>query len=248
MILSRLLHHLKTQNWTAVALEFLIVILGVVIGFQVTDWAARRADRASEATHLGYLAADLRADITELDETMRFVQARSAALDAILVEISDDPTRLVYELPTGRIEFPAAPALEAAADDTAVYLATDIRTYDGNRFAYNTLLNTGDVQLLTDPDQARAIQAYYFEADTLRDMERIMMRFRDDMWRSIHRVGVSRQDRLSLAQFADIVREDPQLLAEIRDMWNITQQELGRLRSLRDHAERVAAGIESSGR
>tara|TARA_R110002073_G_scaffold266444_3_gene429721 strand:- start:5156 stop:5899 length:744 start_codon:yes stop_codon:yes gene_type:complete len=246
MILSRIIHHLRSQNWTAVALEFLIVILGVVIGFQVTDWAARRADRASEATHLGYLVADLRADIAELDETMRFVQARSAALDAILVELTGEPTRLVYELPTGRIEFPTAPPSEAVSDDTVVYLATDIRTYDGNRFAYNTLLNTGDVQLLTDPEQARAIQAYYFEADTLRDMERIMMRFRDDMWRSIHRVGMSRQDRLSLTQFAEIVRGEPQLRAEIRDMWNITQQELGRLRSLRDHAEHVVARIEMS--
>lgn len=247
MILSRIIHHLKTQNWTAVALEFVIVILGVVIGFQVTGWAAERADRVSEATHLGYLAADLRADIAELDETMRFVEARAAALDAILVSVSDEPTRLVYDLPTGRIEFPAAPSLEAAADDTAVYMATDIRTYDGNRFAYNTLVNTGDVQLLTDPDQSRAIQAYYFEADSLKDMELIMMRFRDDMWRSIHRVGASRQDGLSVAQFADIVREDPQLLAEIRDMWNITQQELDRLHSLRDHAERLLTGIESSG-
>jgi len=247
MILSRIIHHLKAQNWTAVAIEFLIVILGVVIGFQVTDWAARRADSASEATHLGYLAADLRADIAELDETMRFVRARAAALDAILVDVSGEPTRLVYDLSTGRIEFPAAPTLEAAADDTAVYLATNIRTYDGNRFAYNTLINTGDVRLLTDPDQARAIQTYYFEADTLKDMELIMMRFRDDMWRSMHRVGVSRQDGLSVAQFADIVREDPQLLAEIRDMWNITQQELGRLRSLRDHAETVAGDIEASG-
>ena len=33
MILSRLMKAVREQNWFAVTLEFLIVILGVVIGF-----------------------------------------------------------------------------------------------------------------------------------------------------------------------------------------------------------------------
>lgn len=37
MILTRLMKHLHEQSWTAVVLELLIIIFGVVIGFQVTD-------------------------------------------------------------------------------------------------------------------------------------------------------------------------------------------------------------------
>lgn len=43
MILARLSSAIRTQNWFAVALEFVIVIAGVVIGFQITAGAERSA-------------------------------------------------------------------------------------------------------------------------------------------------------------------------------------------------------------
>ena len=43
MILARITRALKEQNWFAVTLEFLIVLAGVVIGFQVSAWNERRA-------------------------------------------------------------------------------------------------------------------------------------------------------------------------------------------------------------
>jgi len=46
MILARITKAIREQNWFAVALEFLIVILGVVIGFQVTAWNAERLAQA----------------------------------------------------------------------------------------------------------------------------------------------------------------------------------------------------------
>ena len=42
MILARLTRAMRQQNWFAVALEFVIVILGVVIGVQVTAWNSAR--------------------------------------------------------------------------------------------------------------------------------------------------------------------------------------------------------------
>ncbi len=48
MILSRIAKALKDQNWLAVALEFVIVIAGVVIGFQVSGAGERRASLAYE--------------------------------------------------------------------------------------------------------------------------------------------------------------------------------------------------------
>lgn len=58
-ILGRLAEAVREQNWFAVALEVGIVVLGVVIGFQVTAWGQERADRATEQEHLRQLAADL---------------------------------------------------------------------------------------------------------------------------------------------------------------------------------------------
>ena len=62
MILSRIVHHLKTQNWTAVAIEFVIVIAGVVIGFQVTAWNADRAAEARADSYLERFILDLATD------------------------------------------------------------------------------------------------------------------------------------------------------------------------------------------
>lgn len=51
MILRRIAHHLQQQQWTAVLVELVILVLGVFPGFQVTDWANERASIAAEARH-----------------------------------------------------------------------------------------------------------------------------------------------------------------------------------------------------
>ena len=38
MLLSRVIEHVKNQHWTAVILDFVIVVMGVFIGLQVQDW------------------------------------------------------------------------------------------------------------------------------------------------------------------------------------------------------------------
>ena len=44
MILRRLTKHVKDQNWFAVVLDFLIVVAGILIAFQITNWSAARQD------------------------------------------------------------------------------------------------------------------------------------------------------------------------------------------------------------
>ena len=38
MLLRRVIEHVKSQNWTAIALDFVIVVVGVFIGIQVSNW------------------------------------------------------------------------------------------------------------------------------------------------------------------------------------------------------------------
>ncbi len=45
MILRRVIEHVKAQNWTAVALDFVIVVFGVFIGIQVSNWNEARVSR-----------------------------------------------------------------------------------------------------------------------------------------------------------------------------------------------------------
>ncbi|MBI1391940.1 MAG: hypothetical protein GC152_04285 [Alphaproteobacteria bacterium] len=52
MILRRLTQHVKDQNWVAVALDFLIVVLGVFIGLQISNWNDARALDRLERNYL----------------------------------------------------------------------------------------------------------------------------------------------------------------------------------------------------
>jgi hypothetical protein len=52
MILDNLSRALKTQNWLAAGVEFVIVIAGVAVGFQINAWAEGRRDAADEAAFL----------------------------------------------------------------------------------------------------------------------------------------------------------------------------------------------------
>ncbi len=51
MILRRLSKNLQAQNWTAITIDFLIVVLGVFLGIQASNWNQARTDRA-ETRHL----------------------------------------------------------------------------------------------------------------------------------------------------------------------------------------------------
>lgn len=59
MILARISRAIREQNWFAVVLEFIIVISGVVIGFQVTEWRAEQRAISDEADIIARLHRDI---------------------------------------------------------------------------------------------------------------------------------------------------------------------------------------------
>lgn len=59
MLLRRVIENVKSQNWTAVGLDFVIVVVGVFMGLQVQQWANARADRRDEAQILSRLHQEI---------------------------------------------------------------------------------------------------------------------------------------------------------------------------------------------
>lgn len=49
MFLRRIIENLRAQNWTAIAIEFAIVIVGVFIGTQVSNWNQQRIEKRETA-------------------------------------------------------------------------------------------------------------------------------------------------------------------------------------------------------
>ncbi len=63
MLRRRFIENLKQQQWTAAGIELVIVVLGVFIGLQVSNW---NQDRISDQQAAGF-AERLKADLREED-------------------------------------------------------------------------------------------------------------------------------------------------------------------------------------
>ena len=71
MLLRRITQHVKEQNWFAVGIDFIIVVFGVFIGIQVSNWNDTRQDRDEEVRLLTRLY-----DETQTLETVRQTEQR----------------------------------------------------------------------------------------------------------------------------------------------------------------------------
>jgi hypothetical protein len=59
MILRRLTENLRTQNWTAITIEFGIVVMGVFVGTQVSNWNQERLERLATNKMLNQLRPEI---------------------------------------------------------------------------------------------------------------------------------------------------------------------------------------------
>lgn len=78
MILRRMIAHLRKQEWTAIAIDFLIVVIGVFVATQVADWNEARRDRGVEHALLERLHIESRELLAITREELRVHRERVA--------------------------------------------------------------------------------------------------------------------------------------------------------------------------
>jgi hypothetical protein len=132
MILRRVIAHFRKQEWTAIGIDFVIVVIGVFVGIQVSNWnAALATDRQSRSV-TARLLADLR------DEAWSY---------RLLIEYNNDVLENAER---------ALAALEGrlARNDEALliaaYRATQYREPRRRRSTYDELISTGTIGLIRD--------------------------------------------------------------------------------------------------
>jgi len=141
--LLRVAEHIRTQNWTAIAIDFVIVVLGVFVGIQVSNWNAARFDRQRGAEFTERLRADLR------EERWMY-----GFLTAYYSDVRDAASA-------------AAGALEGTTPLSdhdllvAAYRATQYREGPRIRATYDELVSTGSLGLVSDVALLRAAAAVY---------------------------------------------------------------------------------------
>lgn len=70
LFIRKLSQSLKAQNWTEIWIEFLLLIIGVFLGIQVSNWNQDRLDARAEALMLEWLEEDFRAIEPSLERTI----------------------------------------------------------------------------------------------------------------------------------------------------------------------------------
>ncbi|MEO1250920.1 MAG: DUF6090 family protein [Pseudomonadota bacterium] len=82
-----MIEHVKAQNWIAVGLDFVIVVVGVFIGIQVSNWNEARAEYKEFELARERLRAEAAANLETLDSIDREMHERlsvvRAAFDAL---------------------------------------------------------------------------------------------------------------------------------------------------------------------
>lgn len=149
MILRRVIAQFRKQEWTAIAIDFVIVVLGVFLGLQVSNWNAGRADRASERQYLGQLREDLRLIEGEVRAQIEFEQFQSRLANDIADEI---------EVPGPRAERKISAGLAQL---------TVRRTLRVESPTFANLQGSGRLEIISDPDLRAAIISCFFRTSRL---------------------------------------------------------------------------------
>jgi len=150
MILRRITANFRRQDWMAVVIELVIVILGVFIGIQVSNWNQARADAQLGHDYAKRLVHDLNADLAGVSAESAYYSAVLQSVrktDELLREPDPDPRELVVN----------------------AYRATEMIYNPPVRATWDQIVSSGHLGLLP----ARAVESglsKYFAFDTAQDL------------------------------------------------------------------------------
>ncbi len=143
MILRRFSEALKEQNWTAIVIEFVLLVVGVFLGIQVANWNTERETKQKAAVFTERLKVDLRAESWRYQFLLEYYRdvrdATEAAADA-----------LSGKAPLSNEDF----LINA-------YRATQYKQGASTRATYDELISTGNIGLIEDQKLLNlAVRAY----------------------------------------------------------------------------------------
>jgi hypothetical protein len=155
MILRRIIAHLRKQEWTAIGIDFVIVVVGVFVGIQVANWNDDAADRRRGAEYVERLSREMEIDLaTRRGEVAYYAAVLDSVLrtDALLADPRADPEALIV----------------------SAYRATEITYLPPTRATWNEIVSSGDIGLL--PREAVGGIAAYYARDGSQFITEILQR------------------------------------------------------------------------
>ncbi len=149
MILGRFARSLRRQDWTAISIEFVLLVLGVFLGIQVANWNETLSEQRLGRAYAERLAMDLEQDLVSRRQMVAYYAAVLDSVeraDALLADPQSDPRELVV----------------------AAYRASEVNFIPSVRATWDEIVSSGDTGLLPRAIARKAAEYYAF--DTARDV------------------------------------------------------------------------------
>lgn len=194
----RIARRLRDHDWIAAFIDLLIVVVGILIALQVSNWNQARLDARRERAYLERILADLQTDLRVNRNRERFMaqvgrygeQALAHADTGALVDGSPWKTVLAY------------------------FQAGQFYSYSRDGITFTEMRDSGDLGLIHDP-RLRSQLAFYYEASANRFADDMIMnlipRYRQDI-RSVTPMRV--QDYIWTHCFREITLDKDQRMID----------------------------------
>lgn len=100
MILRRVIKHFRHQEWTAIFLDFFIVVAGILIAFQITNWNEGQVEKRLERQYLERLRDDLTRSklsaVKSVETVQKQVDNQGVMIKALQACALNEATRPVF--------------------------------------------------------------------------------------------------------------------------------------------------------
>jgi hypothetical protein len=145
MILRRLAQNLKEQNWMAIAIEFVLLVLGVFLGIQVANWNESRAESVRAKAYMVRLQSDFNTDLRTIKRSEDYWS-----------KVRDYGKLAIRYAETGE-------QVDGSAWKTvlAFYQASQIQQWYAVDATYQEMRSSGELGLIHDQTLRAAMSRYY---------------------------------------------------------------------------------------
>lgn len=151
MLLRRIKHHVVSENWFAVFVDFVIVVVGVYVGIEVSNWNEARQEEDHAREYLERVRADLVHDSVTISNRHRFwtqvIEYGEAAI--LFSEVGD-----LYDN-------------SEAKTVLAYYQASQVAPYTSVKTTYEELKAAGDLRLIENAELRAQLAEYYVNSTGL---------------------------------------------------------------------------------
>ena len=147
MLLRSITKHVTDQNWFAVIIDFLIVVVGTLIAFQITNWSEVRDDAKLSEAYQQRLVNDIDLRMLTLKGTKEYYQAVYKHANSAALAFEKEPNELDQQFLID------------------LYQASQVLFGTSSKGVYDELLSTGRINLIGDDEQRDLLSGYYSTVD-----------------------------------------------------------------------------------